>query len=744
MANQTKQNLTTLGQIQSDTQSAYLSAPMIAAPSTQITDLSGNARQLRDPSKTLRPAMGIERVHTKSIKLAEGEKGPNGEQVFKLANGDDRVRFVGSWANASNSSGTYIGASSTDGVFIEITFYGTGLNILMELTATRSVFASVDGGTESADLSPVSLSTALGSRNYTSNQLLAVSSGLTLGNHTIKLRFPNSGNSKLFQGFEILNENTQIRIPQGEIVSNGRKETIASSALSAYNSGFDGSPVLNGRGGRVVVYAKNGQVGKVIQQTNGTQANLASADHTNEEVIRRINFREFGVNRADDFSTLAGVTANRAFTLDDGTTTLVGEDVRAAGPLAGEGLEFITLTSEIILTFVGTGLDVVRKDVSAGTSDTITAFIDGSSIGTMSTVGTASSRIDKVVSGLPYGTHTARFTVANTGIDITFLDFITYGPKKPTIPESSVEIGEYYLMADVSAAGVADLANGSAVIQGMMWKSALREVVYSGTWSVAAFATYNQKNGFQVFTTTNTNYFEYTFYGTSVAVEFGGASANTTCTIQIDGVLNASGAISGAGVTSAGGGTYNLLTPDAVTAGIVLFTGLTNTKHTIRVTKTAVAGSMELNGLFVGCGVHFPNTKAGSLSMGPAVQMQKETSQSGVDLSKAKAWIVFDGTSAGTSIEGSYNISAFLRIATGQYIIYFEKPFKSTSYVAAMGSNSLGQTYLSVSGAPASGNRAGQKVESMTFTTTTIGGVVADCPKGAFTFFGELADEGED
>ena len=52
----------------------------------------------------------------------------------------------------------------------------------------------------------------------------------------------------------------------------------------------------------------------------------------------------------------------------------------------------------------------------------------------------------------------------------------------------------------------------------------------------------------------------------------------------------------------------------------------------------------------------------------------------GVDLSKAKAWIQFDGESANT-IDGSFNVKSVTDVGTGDYDIYWGIPFKSNDYV---------------------------------------------------------------
>jgi len=58
----------------------------------------------------------------------------------------------------------------------------------------------------------------------------------------------------------------------------------------------------------------------------------------------------------------------------------------------------------------------------------------------------------------------------------------------------------------------------------------------------------------------------------------------------------------------------------------------------------------------------------------------------GVDLSKAKAWIIFQGTGT-IAIEASYNVKSIVDVSTGRYEIHFAVPFKSENY-AALGSDS--------------------------------------------------------
>jgi hypothetical protein len=271
-------------------------------------------------------------------------------------------------------------------------------------------------------------------------------------------------------------------------------------------------------------------------------------------------------------------------------------------------------------------------------------------------------------------------------------------------------------------------------------------MTYSGTWSIGSLTTLSTrvKNGFQIFSTTNGNYFEYTFFGNAITIELDGPSANNTFTVQIDTVLNATGVSTTGTLTNSGGGTYAFTTPDAAN-GVLTFSGLSLDRHTIRVTKSAVAGSLELNGLHIGTPIHYPNTKRGSLALKPAASFPKQTDVGNVDLSKAKAWVKFDSINA--TILSSYNVSAVLKVLTGECRVFFEKPFKNSEYIL-MGSGmryatgAAQQLTIHFEGIAANTDTL-PKPSNCVVIVCTNSGTTLD---GTFTaaFFGELADEGEE
>lgn len=729
-----KQNatLTALGQIQADTQDAYLSAPMIAAPNTQITDLSGNARTIHDPSKTLRPLIGFERVLTQSIQLSPMERVSTGDPVWRLDNGDERFRFVGNWSTLSSNLGSMINANPND--YLEITFYGTGLNILTLIDATaRDHRAAVDGGANGANFYPSGGSPVLINRQYNPNQVLKVVSGLALGTHTVKITHIATSLMYVY-GFEIVNESTSVSVPKGEVVSAGKKEVIAAATSTAYNSGFDGSPTLNGRGGHVVVYSKNGVIGKVLQQTDASSANYPSATHANEEIIRRINWREFGVDRADDFVTLAGASA-RAFALNDGTTNLSGTSVLAN---AASGGLAISNANNLILTFVGTGLDIYMTNPGAGTVDTVNVSVDGGgSFGPIPAAGNTSGGLgyQKIISGLPYGSHTVKFSDTGGGaFEWVIYDMIVYGPKKPTIPDGSIQIGEYYLLADFA---VQNATGTSAMSTGTVRKANTKEMVYAGTWT--ATLNTNNINGWVLASTTTNDFIQYVFFGTGFDFRFASTATSTTFQMNLDGSTNVSGFTNssfGTGITSWTPATGTVVTSTtAVSGNRVAVSGLTLGLHTIKITKTAGTGAFDPETFDIITPLHFPDTNRGSLSMNPSAAFPMTKDEVGnIDLGKAKAWVYFDGANSDTL--ASNNIAAVFKRATGKYQVFFEKPFRDSNYVVVATADVPTNNFQN---AQVEEKRPNYCLIGLSFTTT--GGASDDGMSAAF--FGQLANEDE-
>lgn len=719
--------------------------PLIAVPYSTITQLNGSTRQMPDPSKTIRPALGRERITVKSISLVEDEKGPNGELIWEPASKDARVRYCGAWTSDNSGLGQHLITSLANN-FAEISFYGTGLNLILFVDATsRDLRVTIDNGVESGNIYTTS-SNVISNRSYASNIIINVATNLTLGHHTVKIRQQSGSTNFRIFGFEILNQSTQIKIPQGEIFSNGLK--FANPALQSidYNTGFDGSPVLNGKGGRVVTYlTSQGVTGKAIQQVDASALYGSSADHSNEEVLRIMNFREAGVGRTDDFVGLGDGVEDNAFTLSDGTTSLVGDSVRAFSnanfPINNLYINEINDTG-VTFTFVGTGLDAI---ITFGSSpETINIKVDGVAVTTLTFDTLTQYKLKKIVSGLPFGSHTVSILRGGPLLSnfLAVHDLIIYGPKKPSIPSNAIQTGEYYLLSDFNYSNVTGLTSPANLImpRGVISKGPLREIFYSGSWSVGGTSDIDNDHthGLITSTTTASDYLEYTFWGTGIEAHLCTSATGTyVATIAIDGVNNASGTVSG-NIVNSGAGAYTTNSTVIQQPARVVFTGLSLGLHKIRITRTSGAGSMNVDSLNVITPIYFPNVNE-SQSMGPAVQLKTSSSLSKVDMTKAKAWLVYDGVNQ--VIRDSFNIKAVVRLATGQYTAFFEKAFKNDRYSVVHG-GWLDAFFISYGpvGAGASDARGMQR-NSLTWTNATTSGAVQDSEITCLAFFGELQDE---
>ena len=660
-----------------------ISVSKIQAPFTTIVNEQGQPRQITDLANNMKVSMGIERLMVNSIGLATKEFGPNGEQVFEIDNKDGRVRFVGRWTSLTDNDGTYIIATTSGLDYVEVTFFGTGLNLLMFVDANiQPVSVSVDGGVET--LVTGTYSSVLAQRNYKSNQVFNMTSGLSLGVHTVKLRSSSAiaGQSVQVYGFEILNESTQLTINPGSPRYDAVTREIQSQILTDYNTGFDGSSdVLGTKGGRVVVYQDiDGSTKKRLKAVDVAQANLGSADHSNEEIIRRINWREFGANRADDFSTLGG-TSDRAFTLDDGTTTLVGNDVSE-----NSGSLIVGVTNSLItLTFIGTGLDIY-SNASTDNGYTYSISVDGVSIGTgLVSELKANKRTTSIVSGLPYGTHTVKIlNTAQVGSSWNIDDFIIYGPKKPILEDTAIQLADYNIMADFVPRAVLGLENVSV---GTIRKNMTREHVYSGTWNLG-IVNPNYVGGQEITTSTDNDTSSLTFFGTGIDyVAYAGNSASAD--LYIDDVLVTAANFPGVTITTLAGHTYNsgtgLISQSAATgqgSGFSLV-GLPLGSHVVKLQRYVGGGLWYLNAIDIITPIHINDSsfKIGSLGLKDlrvAVDITGEEVKNKVDLSKAKAWVIFDD--AADNIVDSFNVSAVVGISAGVFRVYWKQPFKTDRY----------------------------------------------------------------
>jgi hypothetical protein len=607
----------------------------------------------------------VERIRVNSLKEVPNEFGPNGEKVYTSDKEDSRVRFVGSWVTPYDSNGTRPFANVTDDSFIEVSFYGTGLNLLGIIEAPwDNLVMQVDGvPTSFTNASVATVSNVLNNRNYSQNAIFNAISGLTEAWHTVKILKNNQAFSWDMFGFEILNASSDLSVLSGSVFKNGYEYILENdSTLPIIPIGYTGS-----NGARVINYIdpSDGQAKQAFNEV-GTPAYLGATDHSNEAIYRRINFREFGRNRADDFSTLGPSSSDRAFTLDDGVTTLVGNDVTENTVTEGSFLNHgSNNTSFTTITFVGTGLDLIVRFIDTESSSSYEVLVDGVSVGFLIP---QNSGHMKICSGLPYGTHTVKIRrLTATVISLGISDFIIYRTKKPTLPKEAFILSDYNVVADYVFNSDNDTLDIST---GTIMKSVAREFIFSGSWAITTADT-DSVSGHRLISTTNGNTCEYTFVGTGFEHNYWATLNAATIQYSINGVPLTSTNFPNVVVQTTAGLTFNSTTgqvsgtPNA-TGSKVSITGLDFEKHTLLLEK--ISGSeIEVDALSIISPIHSPNTSIGNLSLEDTrLPKLSEGVKTVFDLS-------------GSNVASSNKISQILRTGVGDFLIYYEDAFLSTS-----------------------------------------------------------------
>jgi hypothetical protein len=464
----------------------------------------------------------FERIRTNSLKRIYGESGPNGEEIFVNDTRDSRIRFGGFWTTNYDTNGTYVENSVSPNVnsFVEITFYGTALNMLSVGTSgDRNADIYVDGvltGTRDSIASNV-----LGGRNFHGNVSFPIASNLALGWHTIRLESNGvAGGLRLF-GFDVINADSQLSILSGSIFKDGYEHILQNNV----NLPFIPASYTGTKGGRCLTYIdEKGEVAQAVNEVASAPSFLSSTSHGNEAVYRVIHFREFGREKTDDFSAITTSTVNRTFVLDDGTTGLVGNLIQQSGEtinLANNTASFISIT------FEGTGLDL---NLISGTVTCGDVYVDGVNVGTWNQNDT------KICSDLPYGVHTVKIDNSLFGGVFGILDaFVVYRPKKPIISANFPVLADYCIVADyVEEATVSSTGASGLISQGVIRKAGVRELKYTGSGWLMSSLNPSDPYGKFPYTDNNGETCEFSFTGTGFDLWSRSGSSTVSFIIEID------------------------------------------------------------------------------------------------------------------------------------------------------------------------------------------------------------------
>lgn len=298
MANN-KSNLGNISQILNDKTESFINVPNIVLPTSGTTagrTFIQNRAPLPDPENDLGVRFGTERVYLRKIEPVQDEIGPstNPGLVWKDPNDPyDRVRFCGNWKEiagqevATSLLGVRIESSSNNTDFLEITFYGTGLNLLtMWDVPGYSATYQVDGAAASGNFFFSGLPDLHGvnsTRGWPSMTCVEVVKGLTPGLHTVRINQNGGALHLLVLGYDILNETTTIRAEKGEAFHKGKKIFHPLAENLALTSDFE-SGVLLTKGGAVSVYLKpDGTVKKSLNpviENSKSAASISSGGNT--------------------------------------------------------------------------------------------------------------------------------------------------------------------------------------------------------------------------------------------------------------------------------------------------------------------------------------------------------------------------------------------------------------------------------------------------------------------------------
>ena len=233
----------------------------------------------------------------------------------------------------------------------------------------------------------------------------------------------------------------------------------------------------------------------IIDGTNDDVINFDTTTIANatplSEVAKTFHWREFGNGSANGNTTYADTSMlsssdDIAYVMDDGLTSLSGDDVHGGTYLTTSG------SDHFYITFIGTGFSW------HGTNHA------GSGISW-----------ETLAQNLPYGTHVVKIardgssnysaivdgvTVYNVGSGLFHqTDEVTFHqPKKPPIPEDAVVISDYMLMADFVGIPASTAPAAGLISKGTRFVSPSRDMFYNTPNNSFTFAMFGGAGGYPV------------------------------------------------------------------------------------------------------------------------------------------------------------------------------------------------------------------------------------------------------
>ena len=463
------------------------------------TDIKGS-KPIKDPrigahfGSQRYPIRSIQLLEQETATYGENVYSIDGREYFRVWGEDSKM------INDSNGEFIHFDTSNHGYVEIVGYLSGLNMHV-QTLGGTGMVYKIDGGSFSAEQTTfQTSVTSPLRGRYVNAGSLVNVFSDQTLGIHTVQLRTHATGDDWYLHGIELIAQDTsstanksKIQIPSQNVVSYGKKFTVSGTPhydpFNGFTSGTDISGYIDTatslgmsnwkvsstwyrpfNGGRVVKWVdSSGTIKTSVNmmppnaQNIGTTAsnaidlsssqtnddtinfNTSAVDHSLSEVAKTFHWREFGNGAANggtgatyaDASMLDGTSDDIAYVMDDGLTSLSGDDVKWGSgqnqfsPVAQDDFYYIT--------FIGTGITLHDSYYGAG--------------------------MIHLAQNLPYGTHVLKVNRGSAAHPAYWVDGVSYGtvsngsygnfnevtfhqPKKPPIPEDAVVLADYMLMAD--------------------------------------------------------------------------------------------------------------------------------------------------------------------------------------------------------------------------------------------------------------------------------------------------------
>jgi|APSaa5957512535_1039671.scaffolds.fasta_scaffold02127_13 hypothetical protein len=124
------------------------------------------------------------------------------------------------------------------------------------------------------------------------------------------------------------------------------------------------------------------------------------------------------------------------------------------------------------------------------------------------------------------------------------------------------------------------------------------------------------------------------------------------------------------------------------------------------------------------------------------VEYLKKVVAPGIDMSKAAAWVIFDGTGT-ISISASYNIESITDNATGNYTVYTARGFNSLNYYTVGGASREGSVanMCDFTTTTADGSNGGRNNKKQVLTKRLTDNAGIDASQVLVVFYGELSGD---